>query len=102
MDRLRRVLEESPLLVGVLMAMFGGVVRGMGKRRENFTLWGFAYRVAAAAFVGFLMWFVMSYTTYDPRIEAAIIGGSGYAAIDLLEYLPTLIKEGIRKGVEKM
>lgn len=102
MDRLRKVLEESPLVVGVLLALFGGTVRGMGKRREHFTVWGFLYRVGAAAFVGLLMGLVMSYTRYDPKIEAAIIGGSGYAAIDLLEYLPTLIKDKIKRGVDKM
>ncbi len=102
MERLRRVLEDSPLIVGVLVAFFGGMVRGMGRRREDFTMWGFLYRVAAAAFVGLLMGLVMSYTQYDPKIEAAIIGGSGYAAIDLLEYLPALMKDRVKKKVDKL
>lgn len=102
MERFRRILEESPLLVGILLAFVGGMVRGMGRRPENFTLWGFLYRVAAAAFVGLLMGLVMSYTKYDPKIEAAIIGASGYAAIDLLEYFPALVKERMKRRIDRL
>ena len=102
MERFRRLLEENPVIVGILLAFIGGVVRGMGRRRENFTLWGFLYRVIAAAFVGLLMGLVMSYTKYDPKIEAAIIGASGYAAIDLLEYFPTLVKERLKRPLDRL
>jgi len=101
MERWRRAIEESPVYLGVILAILGGMVRGMGRKREHFTLWGFLYRVAAAAFVGLLMGLVMSYTKYDPKIEAAIIGASGYAAIELLEYFPSMVKEKFKQRVNR-
>ena len=57
--------------------------------------------VVAAGFVGVLAGLVMNYTKYDPKLEAAIIGTSGYAAIDLLDYLPRILKEKISKHVRE-
>lgn len=101
MERLRRLVEDSPILFGFLIAFWGGVVRGMRCKRDDFTWWGFLYRVMAAGFVGVLAGLVMSYTAYPPKIEAAFIGACGYAAIDLLDYLPRVLKEKIQKHIKE-
>ena len=102
MKRLLSLLDESPLILGFLIAFWGGVVRGMRCKRKDFTWWGFFYRVLAAGFVGVLAGLVMSYTQHPPKIEAAFIGACGYAAIDLLDYLPKIMKEKIKNRIEKL
>jgi hypothetical protein len=98
----RKIFHDDPLLAGMLAALVGGALRGLHCRPEQFTWYVFLFRVLAAGFVGILAGFLMSYTDLNPRLEAAIIGASGYAAIDLLDYIPRLLKETLRDKVKRL
>ena len=95
MERLKQILTD-PLFIGVLLAFYGGTVRGMKCKRGEFTWWCFLFRVAASGFVGIVTGLVMQNTDYPPWIETAIIGISGYAAVDVLPALSDGFKSAIQ------
>lgn len=95
MERLKQIFE-NPIFLGVLLAFYGGVVRGMKCKREEFTWWGFLFRVIASGFVGVLTGLVMQHTDYPTWIETAIIGISGYTAVDILPVLSDGFKNAVQ------
>lgn len=63
MDRFKSYLTD-PLIIGILIAFWGGVTKGISCRREDFTWYGFLFRVVAAGFVGVLTGLVMKHIDY--------------------------------------
>lgn len=100
-NSLKQLFEDDPLLISFFLACLGGIVRGLRCRASEFTVFGFAYRVIAAGFVGILAAMILANTEINPQVEAALIGACGYSAVDLLQDVPTMIKEGIKKKIDK-
>ena len=97
LNSIKKMFEDDPLLTGFFLACLGGIVRGIRCRSSEFTAIGFSYRVLSAGFVGILTSLMMTHTEWSPQIEAAFIGACGYAAVDILQDVPVMIKECIRK-----
>lgn len=93
-DRFKQIVNE-PLILGLLLAFWGGIVRSIKCKREEFTFWGFLFRVSAAGFVSILTGLVLQHADYPVWIEAAIIGISGYSAPDILPILSDGFKSAV-------
>ena len=82
-------------IVGI--ASFGGAVHELNRPRKSFSWWGLMRRVVTAAFVGCLAHWTMSYYDVHEKIQFAVVGGCGYAAVDLLEAFGPAVIDYCRK-----
>lgn len=87
----KRLLNEW-IVLGFMASFVGGIARAIHCDIYNFSWLCFCYRVTAAAFVSMIVGFIMVHMGYPPAIEAAIIGSSGYAAVDILKCVPVVVK----------
>ncbi len=94
-DHLRQLFRE-PLFLMVLFAFWGGMVRGIRCKREEFTWWGFFSRVFSAGFGGLILGLLLKESDYSIWIQFAIVGIGGYAAVDLLP----VFSDGLKSAVE--
>ncbi len=76
----------------ILLAVLGGVVRGMSCPREKFTLWGFAQRVLAALLIGVIATLILSNIDLPETTKTAIAAAAGYSANDVLASMKPWIK----------
>lgn len=106
MDRIRKVLEESPLFVGFLLAVFGGAVTAMKNlqlsekptpREIAHVVYAFVVHIVTSGFVGGVTAMLMLYTSWHPALEGAIIAMAGTSGMVLLNRLPDILIEWIRK-----
>jgi hypothetical protein len=105
MERWRKAIEESPLFVGFLLALFGGLVNGMlnikikeiSPRELLYAIYQFIVQVAAAGLVGAIAGMIMMFTAWHPIAEGAIIAICGSCATVLLKRLPDIMIEWVRK-----
>ena len=87
----KRLLNEW-IILGLAVSTLGGIARAIHCDRYNFSWLCFFYRIVAASFVSMIVGFIMIHADYPPAIEAAIIGSSGYAAVDILKCVPGVVK----------
>ena len=87
----KRLLNEW-IILGFTVSVLGGIARAIHCDRYEFSWLFFFYRIVAAAFVSMIVGFIMVHADYPPAIEAAIMGSSGYAAVDILKCVPGVVK----------
>ena len=88
---MKRLLNEW-IVSGLIIGLLGGIARAMHCLEHEFSWMRFAYRVIAASFVSAIAGLIMAHMDYPPTLEAAIIGASGYAAVDILQCVPDVVK----------
>ena len=91
---MKKILAELTdfIELGLVLGFLGGLGRALHYEKDNFTWLCFFYRVISATFVSILVGLAMMHLDYPPALEAAIIGASGYAAVDLLRAVPGVVK----------
>lgn len=94
-----RITEYRWIVTGFLLALLGGMVRGVGCSREVFTWWGFCQRILSAAFVGILATLILAHSDMHEGLKTAVAGAAGYAANDVLSALKPWVKR--RLGLDK-
>ena len=96
---MKKILNELNefIFLGLLIGLLGGLGRAIHCDEDNFSWLRFCYRIISAAFVSVMAGLIMTHTDYPPMIEAAIIGGSGYAAVDILKAVPGVVKRKAEK-----
>ena len=80
-------------ILGIALATFGGIVRGLSCPSGTFLWWVFFQRVISAAFVGALTTLMLSQSDICETMKTAIAGAAGYSANDVL----TAIKPWVKK-----
>ena len=89
---MKRLLNEW-IVLGFIVGFCGGLARAMHCDKDSFSWLCFSYRVMSATFVSAIAGLLMAHTDYPPMIEAAIIGSSGYAAVDILKAVPGVVEK---------
>ncbi len=79
-------------IASVLLAILGGVVRGMGCPREQFTLWGFAQRILAALLIGVIATLILANIDLPETTKTAVAAAAGWSANDILVSMKPWIK----------
>ena len=92
----KRLLNEW-IILGLAVSTLGGIARAIHCDRHDFSWLCFFYRIVAASFVSMIVGFIMIHADYPPAIEAAIIGSSGYAAVNILKCVPGVVKRKAEK-----
>lgn len=92
---MKKVLAELNefIILGFVIGILGGFARAIHCDRDNFSWLCFLYRITSAAFVSVIASLLMTHTEYPPVLEAAIIGASGYASVDILRAVPGVVKK---------
>jgi hypothetical protein len=83
--------REEWLAIG--LAIVGGLVRAIGCKEDEFTVWGCCQRILSAIFIGVIAMLILRHGDMTESMKTAIAGGAGYAANDLL----TALKPWVRK-----
>lgn len=94
-EKIEVFFSSHRVALALLLALLGGVVRGVRCSRDEFTLWGFMQRVVAALFIGGLTTLILSGVDMAEGLKTAVAGASGYAANDLLGCLVPWVKKRI-------
>ena len=91
---MKKILVELNefIIMGLIIGLLGGFGRAIHCDEDDFSWLCFCYRITSAAFVSMMAGLIMTHTDYSPMLEAAIIGGSGYAAVDILKAVPEVVK----------
>lgn len=93
MERFKQALTD-PFIGTIIIALWGGMVRGFNCKREEFRWTTFFFRVFSAGFVGAVVGLLLKDSEHSRWVQFAVVGISGFAAVDILPILSTAIKEG--------
>ena len=96
---MKKILHELNefIVLGLVIGLLGGLGRAIHCDEDDFSWLRFCYRIISAAFVSVMAGLIMTNMDYPPMIEAAIIGGCGYAAVDILKAVPGVVKRKAEK-----
>ena len=91
---MKKILHELNefIILGLIIGLLGGFGRAIHCDEDDFSWLRFCYRITSAAFVSVMAGLIMAHTDYPPTLEAAMIGASGYAAVDILKAVPGVVK----------
>lgn len=101
MERFSKLLHD-PILYGVFVAFFGGLVAGIESSRDGFTWCNFFFRLFSAGFVGMVVGLLLKHIDQPIYIETAIIGISGYCAVDVLPAFKGAMRHAIKEFKKRM
>ena len=80
-------------IMTVMLAVLGGLVRGVSCPRDQFTLWGLIQRVLAALLVGVIATLILANVDLPETTKTAVGAAAGWSANDILASLKPWIKK---------
>lgn len=90
------ILNEIEIIVNMLLAAAGGIVRELTSNEVNKSLYKFIAEAFIGIFCGITVYFFL-YNTVPQNILVGLVALSGYLGVPVLEYLRRILKTYLEK-----